>query len=72
MREATSCGRSFSVWDTVRDRFVEMRGEQSWDGEQEFRDALNVAAETGDQSACDALRDWERVVSLLPKWARAT
>ena len=62
MREATSCDGSFSVWDTVKSRFVEVLGEQSWDGESDFRECVRMA---GNEDF-----DVERIVSLLPEWAK--
>ena len=62
MREATSCDRSFSVWDTVTSRFVEVAGEQSWDGESDLRECVRMAGQND--------VDVERIVSLLPGWAK--
>lgn len=65
MREATSMKRGFAVWDTVVSRFVTLNGDQAFDGE----DDLRTCAKT---QAASTRYDVERIVSLLPDWAKST
>jgi hypothetical protein len=62
MREATSCEKSFAAWCTVTSRFVEVLGEQYWDGESDFRECIRM-------SGRDDVEE-ERICALLPAWAK--
>lgn len=66
MREATSSGNSFAVWNTVSDRFLLINGEQSFDGELDFC----VNAEYHAKRRGRPVVDVERVLGLLPFWAK--
>ena len=62
MRIATSSENAFSAWDTITSRFIEVLGEQCWDGETELRECVRM-------SGFDEI-DVERVSRLLPAWAK--
>jgi hypothetical protein len=62
MRESASLSQGFSVWDTVVDKFLIVDGDQVFDGERDFR----LCVKSDANSAIDA----ERVVGLLPEWAK--
>ncbi len=68
MRRAEAAGYRFAWWDTVRDMFVELAGDQAWDTwadfEQSQRDALELAT-----TYADAWKDTKRFRGLTPKWA---
>jgi len=64
MRESTSGNKSFAIWDTVVDRFVEVDGVQSFDGCHELVE-MYKKDKTGRR-----LPELGRVVGLLPDWAR--
>lgn len=65
MREAASLPRGFAVWDTVVSRFVTLHGDQAFDGEEALRACANAHTAV-------TFYDVERIVSLLPDWARST
>ena len=63
MRKATCGERDFSVWDTVTDRFLEINGEQSFDGLPDFLELFDA----GNHNMSPGVRD--RIQSLIPEWA---
>lgn len=65
MREATSMERGFAVWDTVVSRFVTLNGDQAFDGEDDLRACAKA-------HTASTWYDVERIVSLLPDWAKST
>ena len=69
MREATSSGSSgkdFAVWDTVRDRFIEVDGAQCFDGQKDFVEAISHELQKNKTVTVES----DRVLRLLPPWAR--
>ena len=64
MRQAASMEQGFAVWDTVVSRFVTLHGDQAFDGEDDFRACAKA-------HTAATWYDVDRIVSLLPEWAKS-